>query len=69
MSLVDRSFDSDGTCFPSGPRQVQNRRAVLPGSLRAQTVFLLARHGRCTSDFALPGWEATGWHNWAGVGR
>lgn len=40
----------------SRPRKVQSHKAVLPGSLQAQTVFMLARYGRCTSDFALPGW-------------
>ena len=55
--------------------KVQRYRAVLLGSLQAQTVFILASL-RCacgregiSPDLPLPGWEATARHSWAGEGE
>ena len=56
-------------------RKVIGCRAVLLGSLQAQTVFILAslqlffgREG-VSPHLPLLGWEAPGRHSWAGVGE
>ena len=55
--------------------KVQRYRAVLLGSLQAQTVLYwpvsryACRREGISPDLPLPGWEATARHSWAGEGE